>query len=715
MIFQHARFQIWAQNQHPFVHSLSDFGYAHSSLPGVVDLETALNYIIAVLYPNAKAAVATPAALPAVGNVINDYRVVTDDGDGKAAGYRWYVKEGTGGAAWHKVLDMDWGTDSVLQAWQNKTLEIYVLRNGYDDIDEITGLALTGTYAGQQIFGGASANTHLTLSANSGDAAGPNTGYVQLTDPLRPVLDSAISIGTTLFRFLKGWFDEIQVDTLNLLGGAITDSSGSISFSNENLSTTGTLTVGNFLVDGTTSKITTSSGTIDIDNENLTTTGNITANKVTANTAASTFFTGTQIADFTFTAGNIASASAGVGFNALNLTTTGTATANKVLVDSLQLDANSLSVVTLNTDLALAANGTGTISLSSALNTSSNVTMTSAVMTLTTSTVDLTGILNVDDLRLTGSALSTVTANVDLALSSNGTGHVVVVGEICPQSDSTFDVGTSALKWVDIWFTGDLKDGTNTFLHSELMGLRSANYRDIGRTIAAQSGDSLFYNGSQWLASVPDSEITHNTLTGLAVGDAGHTQFALLAGRAGGQSLIGGTASGENLDLESTSHATKGFLQIKNTVRPFVDAVFSGGWTGTDLGHSARRINNVVTAGEFLGLRLENLGASPTSSAQKIGRLIYLTTDENVYIDTGTALKQVGGARFYVDTVWNGTDLTKNVTTSGTDARLALWQLKDNTNGFEIIYCSIKATSATNILITVGSALPAGSYRLVGV
>ena len=85
MIFQHARFQIWNQNQHPFVHSLSDFGYSNDSLPGVTNMESALNYITAVLYPNAKPAVANQAALPTVGNSINDYRVVNDDGDGKAA------------------------------------------------------------------------------------------------------------------------------------------------------------------------------------------------------------------------------------------------------------------------------------------------------------------------------------------------------------------------------------------------------------------------------------------------------------------------------------------------------------------------------------------------------------------------------------------------------------------------------------------------------
>jgi hypothetical protein len=37
-----------------------------------------------------------------------------------------------------------------------------------------------------------------------------------------------------------------------------------------------------------------------------------------------------------------------------------------------------------------------------------------------------------------------------------------------------------------------------------------------------------------------------------------HTQYALLAGRSGGQTLKGGTGSGDDLTLQSTNHATKG-------------------------------------------------------------------------------------------------------------------------------------------------------------
>ena len=48
----------------------------------------------------------------------------------------------------------------------------------------------------------------------------------------------------------------------------------------------------------------------------------------------------------------------------------------------------------------------------------------------------------------------------------------------------------------------------------------------------------------------------HGVLSGL--GDDDHSQYALLAGRAAGQTLIGGTAASETLTLSSTSHGTKG-------------------------------------------------------------------------------------------------------------------------------------------------------------
>lgn len=66
------------------------------------------------------------------------------------------------------------------------------------------------------------------------------------------------------------------------------------------------------------------------------------------------------------------------------------------------------------------------------------------------------------------------------------------------------------------------------------------------------------YNGSAWVNL--STFVDHGSALGLA--DDDHTQYALLAGRSSGQAIKGGTASGENLTLMSTNHATKGKLLI---------------------------------------------------------------------------------------------------------------------------------------------------------
>lgn len=703
MIFNHHRFQIWNQNQHPFKHNMSDFGYSNPNLPGITDMQGALDYLCAVIYPNAKAAVPTYGDLPLVGNVIGDYRVVNDDGDGRSAGYRWEQREGEAVASWHKIYDVDWSTDSILASWENKTLDLYVLKTGHDDIDG-TGTPITGLYAGQIIFGGKSANTNLTLSANSGDGVGPQTGFVQVTDTFRPVSDGLIALGESTKKWSKGWFLEGQFGTLNIKGGEITDTTGTIDFDTTSLVTSGDFIAGTTTV--TSGFITDTTGEINFDNEDLRTTGDIFASSLTL-TSALSLPSGTQIANFTFTNGNIACGSFTVDFNALNLTTTGVITGGTLRANNVEISSNSISPITANTSLNLYATGSGFVTLKTTGKVEGNLLVENGYLNV----YGTGSYIQIDSMNLNGTTIST-TGDMTLQPSTN---VVSVVGSVIPSTDKNRDLGSSLLRFNKLYLFASIHNGVDEFLIGDLFSLRNAGYRDTGRTQAAQVGDALFWNGSQWLASSPDTEITHSSLSGLTTGDAGHTQFALLAGRAGGQSLVGGTASGENLNLESTSHATKGFIQAKDTVRPFSDAVYSAGWTGRDLGHVSYRWNDVYSAGEFKGFRAENVDTLPAASSQKKGRLYYYTVDESLYVDTSTALKQVGGNRVLVDTVWDGIVTTKDVTVSGLDARTALWQIKDNTNDFEVIYCTIKATSATNVRIIVGSPLPAGTYRLVGV
>ena len=66
-------------------------------------------------------------------------------------------------------------------------------------------------------------------------------------------------------------------------------------------------------------------------------------------------------------------------------------------------------------------------------------------------------------------------------------------------------------------------------------------------------------------------------LTGLS--DDDHTQYALLAGRSGGQTLHGGTGASDNLTFQSTSNATKGNILFEE-----LDAlVIGGGTSATEL------------------------------------------------------------------------------------------------------------------------------------
>jgi len=66
--------------------------------------------------------------------------------------------------------------------------------------------------------------------------------------------------------------------------------------------------------------------------------------------------------------------------------------------------------------------------------------------------------------------------------------------------------------------------------------------------------------------------------------------------------------------------------------------------------------------------------------------------------------------------VFDGTQLTKDIDVTGltADARNSIIQLLDTSaNNFERIYCTVKATSSTNVRIETGIPLPAGTYKLV--
>lgn len=724
-MFTKHRFEIWNAGQHPYRHSLAEFAFSNPAAPGVTNTEGAFNWIFAVLYPNTKPAVANQAALPLVGNTLNDYRVVQDDGDGKAAGYRWEQREGEVSPSWHKIYDMDWGQDSILAAFMDQTQDVYVFRDGRDQLDG-TGAVITGLYAGQQIFGGKTAGSNLTLSANFGDGVGPQTGFVQTTDDFRPVTDNTIDSGKVAFRWRNIYAGTlVQSGTLSLASGLITDSSGAISFDNENLTTTGNITgavvtgsslvalVGLNTVTLVPGSYSDTTGAVSFGAANLTTSGTLGSGVATFTDNAQTIIIDPDVAGV----GQITSSTGTISFDNENLTTTGNIQAGQITgtrldIDSIRLDNNSVSITASNTNLNLSANGTGVVDVQSAMNTLGQVV---------TGVVTITGQLNIDNIRIDGNVITSQNLNGDITLTPNGTGFVVTSAHFLPGADNTLDLGAAATRFNDLFIGGVISNGTNSIAVSTLLAFRSGIFRDLAQTLPAQNGDSLFYDSGNgvWLASTPDSEISHSTLSGLTTGDAGHTQFVMLAGRAGGQTIQGGTLASQNLILESTANATKGSVFTSDSFKPLTNASYSGTWSGTDLGDGTHYFRDIYTKGEMRGLRFENFtsGTLPAASAQNIGRVVFATDNNKAYVDVGTVFKVLGVSKFVADQTFDGVITLLNVDVSAdiTDARNAMWQLRDNANDFQIMHVNILTTSASNVRIVTNVPLPAGSYRLIGV
>lgn len=74
----------------------------------------------------------------------------------------------------------------------------------------------------------------------------------------------------------------------------------------------------------------------------------------------------------------------------------------------------------------------------------------------------------------------------------------------------------------------------------------------------------------------PDA-VTHNNLAGLTTGDP-HTQYAALAGRAGGSIQYGGTAAGDDLVLRPNSADATGFVSIQRGPDGNIIADFRDGY-----------------------------------------------------------------------------------------------------------------------------------------
>jgi len=509
-IHDHSRFKVISETQHLYEHSLEEFSYSHPALPGNGNVKDSLDYILNVLYPRTLTEVATPADLPTgvdtpnIGDVVptqGDQRLVVDDGDGKYAMYQFAKWDDDVVAIWHKIADIDFGVNGVVQGLLDQTQYLFARKYGTTDYDQVTELALTGDNAGQHIYGGDVAGQNLVLHANNGDAPGLHTGHVFIDDDFSPLTDLEFNNGEANKRWLNGYFGSLIVGTdsmtitSNAITGLITDTNGVISFDDENLITTGNfdasiITASNSLVvDDTVNQLTISigsilstTGAISFGDENLTTTGTLASGQATI------------LSDLVLAVGSITSVSGAISFGDEVLTTTGDlnaaiGTLDRLLIDDLVLDGNSISISTLNTNLNLVANGTGVIDLQSSV---------TAIKTDIAGVLTVVGSAIVDSMTLDGTAISVV-------------GNILTTPSLISEADGARDIGAGGSKYANLFLGTSINDGTEFITMTELMALNRTIYRDVAKTQPAQDGDMLLYNSasSKFLASTPGGSNNH--------------------------------------------------------------------------------------------------------------------------------------------------------------------------------------------------------------
>ncbi|MES3005337.1 MAG: hypothetical protein V4664_00100, partial [Patescibacteria group bacterium] len=292
---------------------------------------------------------------------------------------------------------------------------------------------------------------------------------------------------------------------------------------------------------------------------------------------------------------------------------------------------------------------------------------------------------------------------------------------------STSSLGITSSQWTasssDIYYsTGNVGIGTDTpseslhvvggvristlglvgVVHSDIDGILSSSLVDLGTEVignidlthfnAASNATPLTFWRGDGVWETPD----HGSMAGLS--DDDHAQYLLLAGRSGGQSIMGGTASGDDLILRSTSNATKGSIFFGNNGTVVYDEVNDRFGIGTTTPGTKLDVYGTAGTADIFAI------SSSTNS-----RLFTVTSSGNVGIGTTSPVGKfevIGGD---VGIGVAGTSLggsVRSLRIGGlTNATVSLvgakdWQFSSVSDGTFSFYNSTDSVTAMRVLAT---------------
>jgi hypothetical protein len=172
----------------------------------------------------------------------------------------WIIENGTSGSQ-NIIISQGSGADITIPAGDTKVVYSDGAGAGAAFFDAFASLSVVDLKVQDDltVTDAALVTGVLTTTATQVATGGITSGSDIISDT-----DSTDSLGSTGVRWLKGWFDTLTAGTLTVGSGSVTDSSGAISFGDENLTTTGIVTAagtsvftnldisGDIDVDGTT-------------------------------------------------------------------------------------------------------------------------------------------------------------------------------------------------------------------------------------------------------------------------------------------------------------------------------------------------------------------------------------------------------------------------------------------------------------------------------
>ena len=207
-------------------------------------------------------------------------------------------------------------------------------------------------------------------------------------------------------------------------------------------------------------------------------------------------------------------------------------------------------------------------------------------------------------------------------------------GRITAASDAPIDITLS-----------QVSDVTATVAEVNLLDLSGLT---AGWVLAADTASTASWqqlagsdinNDLSWISDITTEN--HHDLLGLL--DDDHTQYLLLAGRSGGQSIIGGTGASETLTLSSTSNATKGEIQVLDNEFRILDNTTPSKKVAFELSGLTTSTTRTYTAPDTDGtIALRNASVTASNFPRWVGGLLtdsYFSQDastgEILYNKTG--------------------------------------------------------------------------------